>query len=798
MTHPHRLFSSHTLRLLLGATLMVAVAFPRGVIAQGLPADYARAEAISRDFNWTTPFDGLAIGIPDTPHWIEGTHTFWYRVSTTGGFRFVRVDADSAEKAPAFDHERLAASLSAAAGENYTAVTLPFSRFRPMGEFEAIEFEMEARSAEWLGWWLATGTWRCSLSDYRCAQAGNEPGAGRGEGATSDPQPEAARSPDGRWEALVRDHNVAIRRVGSSEIRALSTDGSDGDQYELGTFSWSPDSKKLAAYRVKPGTQWTWHYIESSPEDQILPKHFSVVRDADPRDPGTVFEVKMPVLFDIETGAQVVVDRTLFSNSAPATVSALRWSEDSRAFSFECTTWRRSVASASEGSVFRIIEVDGATGMARALLETEWNGSASPFYLYRTENDKEFIWLSGRDGWRHLYLYDGLTGEVKNQITQGEWPVRWVDYVDEENRQIWFRASGMHADQDPYFMHYFRVGFDGAGLTEFTEANGTHMATWSSDREFYVDTWSRIDAPPVSVLRRTSDQSVVIELERADISALIAQGWRAPESFVAKGRDGVTDIWGIIIRPSNFDPSRSYPVIEYIYDYREPDVPKGFEFRYVAGRRFWGSPRGRDQLNRFGGILRDMMAFAELGFIVVKIDGMGHRGRSEASRDNRWDNGFRDRIPWHQAVAERYAYYDITRVGITGQSAGGRQSLFGMLFYPEFYDVAVSWAGGHWPGRGWGYRPGEPSTLQNAWRLQGRLLLGVGELDTNVHPSNTFKLVDALIDANKVFDLIVVPGAGHSDAWSSPYAWRRGWDFFVEHLLGVEPPNRNAIEAGGR
>jgi len=747
---------------------------PHRVSAQGLQGDYTRARGLSEELS------GLAVGIPGNAEWLEGAHEFWYRVSVPGGSSFIRVDADAAMRAPAFDHQRLADAVSLASGEEYTAVTLPFSSFDPVGAFDAIEFRAEGRD------------WRCDLGNYRCSEVaeptvggrgggrgagpggGGGRGGGRGGGATNAPS-EGVRSPDGEWDALVRNYNVVIRQVGSSEMTVLSTDGSEGDSYREGDFEWSPDSEKLAAYRVKPGFERRVHYVESSPEDQVQPRYSNRVY----LKPGDVLEVETPVLFEIETGTQVVVDRALFPNAYSQT--GIQWWDDSRGFYFGYNQRGHEV--------YRVIEVDAGTGQARALVDE----TPETFFSYYTtlyqrvvEDSNEIIWASERDGWRHLYLYDAVSGTVKNQITEGDWVVREIDFVDEENRQIWFRASGMHADQDPYFMHYFRVDFDGSNLTAFTDEDGTHSASWSADREFYVDTWSRADAAPTSVLRRTRDQQVVMELERADVSALEAEGWHAPEPFVAKGRDGTTDIWGVIIRPTDFDPSRSYPVIEYIYaGPHDSFVPKAFQ------------------------ATNSMMAQAELGFIVVQIDGMGTANRSKAFHDVAWKNikdaGFPDRILWHEAVAERFSWYDVTRVGIYGTSAGGQNSLGALLFFPEFYDVAVSAAGCHdnrmdkiswneqWMSWPVGPQYAESSNVDNAWRLQGKVLLVVGELDTNVDPSSTYQVADALIDADKDFDLLVLPGAGHTAGGA--YGERKRWDYFVEHLLGVDPPHWNAISA---
>jgi dipeptidyl aminopeptidase/acylaminoacyl peptidase len=396
------------------------------------------------------------------------------------------------------------------------------------------------------------------------------------------------------------------------------------------------------------------------------------------------------------------------------------------------------------------------------------------------------IWMSERDGWSHLYLIDGVTGRVENQITKGSWAVHNVQRVDEAKRQIWFTANAMDPKEDPYFLHYFRVNFDGTGLTPMTPETGMHTIAWSGDSSYYADLWSRVDAAPTLDVHSASDEHVAMDVDHGDITALSAAGWKAPEVFVAKARDGVTDIWGVIFKPANFDPKKKYPVIENIY----------------AG------PQGSFVPKTFG-VTNDMRTLAELGFIVVQMDGMGTANRSKAFHDvafqNLGDAGFPDRILWHKAVAAKYPWYDITRVGIYGTSAGGQNSLGGMLFHPEFYKAAVSAAGCHdnrmdkiwwneqWMGWPLGPQYAASSNVDNAPKLQGDLMLIVGELDTNVDPSSTLQVVNALIKANKTFDLLVIPGADHTNG--GPYGIRKRNDFFVHHLLGVEPPQRNALQA---
>jgi dipeptidyl aminopeptidase/acylaminoacyl peptidase len=355
-----------------------------------------------------------------------------------------------------------------------------------------------------------------------------------------------------------------------------------------------------------------------------------------------------------------------------------------------------------------------------------------------------------------------------------------VDSVDVANRHIWFRAAGMNADQDPYFTHYYRINFDGTGLVAYTEANGNHDVAWSSDRRYYVDRWSRVDLAPVLELRRTADRGVVMQLEEGRYDAQLETGWRPPEVFVSKARDGTTDIWGIIVRPTTFDPNRSYAVIEQIYAGPQGSfVPKNF------------SP--------YSGL----QALAELGFIVVQIDGMGTANRSKAFHEVAWkdlgDAGFPDRVLWHRAVAAKYPYYDTTRVGVYGGSAGGQNSLGALLFHGDFYKAAVSSVGCHdnrmdkiwwnelWMGWPLGPHYEASSNVVHADKLQGKLLLVVGELDTNVDPASTMQVVNALIRADKYFDLLVIPGAGHGSG--GDYGTRKRFDFFVRHLLGVEPPD---------
>jgi hypothetical protein len=641
-------------------------------------------------------------------------------------------------------------------------------------------------------------------------------GQGRGGGGQTATEPQVCGSFDGKWDALILNHNVFLRPAGSNNLadaKPLSFDGSEGNYYTLGqpigqSIAWSPDSKKLVAYHIRPGYDRQVHYLESSPADQIQPKHSSISY----RKPGDALDIAYPALFDVATKKEVEIDHALFPNAYNLTAPV--WWRDSRAFTFEYNQRGHQV--------YRVIEVDAQTGKARALISEEsktfiyYNTlgsglSAGRRYRYNIADGKEIIWASERDGWEHLYLYDGVTGQVKNQITKGNWVVRNVDRVDEEKRQIWFEAGGMNTGQDPYFTHYYRINFDGTGLVALTHADGTHTISFpaaggrggggggaavappansfSADSIFYVDTWQRINLPPVAQLRRTDDQKVVMDLETGDAKALIAKGYQVPEVFVAKGRDGKTDIWGIICLPTNFDPAKKYPVIENIY--------AGPQGSFVP--KTWNGAAG-------------MQALAELGFIVVQIDGMGTNNRSKAFHDVAWKNlgdaGFPDRILWHKAAAAKYPWYDTSRVGIYGTSAGGQNAMGAMLFYPEFYKVAVTNSGCHdnrmdkiwwneqWMGWPIGPEYAASSNVDNAYRLQGKVLIIIGEMDSNVDPASSLQVVNALVNYRvddkpkpRHFDMLYIPGQNHGVGVLSSQHYLQ--DYFVRNLLGVEPPDWN-------
>ncbi len=726
--------------------------------AQGIPADYQRADTISK-------LNDLVYNQINNVNWIDSTSIFWYQVKTRNGLVYKITDAAKKTCKPAFDTEKLVQQLNKQPGVKASARSVQLTKLKFDLKKNLIHFE------------FAKFHWTCDLKDYKLTRGSavkTDTPAPYWNDTSDEPDNKTVTSPDKAWEAFVRNYNVFIRNLHDKNEIQLSYDGSTGDFYSS-AFRWSPDSKKLAVNKIRKNEDHFIYFIESSPKTQLQP----ILQKRKYLKPGDALPIKRPSLFDIKTLKQVPIETQSFENQY--NLSGPKWNKSSSAFTFEFNQRGHQV--------FQVAEVDATSGEIRVIIDERsktFIDYSGKHFRHDLEKQGEIIWASERDGWNHLYLIDAKTGEVKNQITKGNWPVREVVKVEEQKGYIIFKASGRNPNEDPYYIHYYRINFDGTSLVDLTPEKMDHQATFSADFNFFTDAYSTVTTPPLTVLRSTTDGRVLMELEKSDIADLLTSGWIAPEPFVAKARDGVTDIWGNIYRPTNFDPKKKYPVIEYIY----------------AG------PHGSFAQKNFRPTNGSFSGLAELGFIIVQLDGMGTSNRSKAFQDVCWKNlkdaGFPDRMLWIKAAAQKYSYMDTTRIGLFGGSAGGQNTLSALLFHPEFYKAGASSCGCHdnrmdkiWWNEQWlGYPIGpqysECSNVDNAGKLQGKLLLIVGEVDDNVDPASTMQVVNALVAAKKDFELVVLPGVSHT--LGGEYGEQKRRDFFVKTFLNQSTPEWNLIK----
>lgn len=728
------------------------------LFAQGTLEDYNRAYSLRQKFS------GYQVYHSDVnPHWVTGTSSFWYLQRTPQGNEYLLVDADRQTRRPLFVRDSLAMQLQRSLGRNVDARNLPLNKGNLEASLDVFRFVCDGYN------------WRYEIAANRLTRESKVPPHRKGRHwmETDDEKGWGpVTSPDGKYEAYIKNDNIFVRDKASGSERQLSQDGTLSNYYSS-YIQWSPDSRKVLSCRIRPVQKRYVYYVESSPRDQLQPK----LHQQEYAKPGDELPFKVPCIFHVETGQRCIPETSLFAHQY--SLSYLRWDADSKSVTFEYNERGHKT--------YRVLELSAEDGKVRTLIEEKYVKYVNYPLIYRNylQDGKHILWTSERDNYNHLYLYDRTTGRPVRQITKGRWYVRGVQHVDEQNQWIYFSANGMNSKEDPYLIHYYRIGFDGKGLVELTPDEGMHQAWFSSDYRYLVDVYSKVDTPPVAVLRDARTGRQIMPLEQADISRLEANGWRAPEVFSAKGRDGKTDIWGVIYRPTNFDPSRKYPVVEYIYSGPGGQhVPKSF-----SSYNWW------------------MTSLAELGFIVVQVDGMSTSFRSkefeEVCYKNLKDAGLPDHIAWLQEAARRYPYMDLDRVGIFGSSAGGQEAMSAVLFHPEFYKAAYSACGCHdnrmdkiWWNELWmGYPVDssyiESSNVEQAHRLERPLMLVVGEMDDNVDPASTMQVVNALIKANKDFELVVVPGAGHT--MGDNFGEHKRYDFFVRHLMGVEPPKWNAI-----
>ncbi len=708
-----------------------------------------------------------AYGLEVSPRWIGEGHTFWYRINTREGKRFLIVDPDKREKKDAFDHERLAQVLSEKTGKSIEPGELPFDSFKFVDKVQKkIEFEAEKK------------VWIVDLETYEItSREKEEPGKKLEE-----------ESPDGKYVAFAKDHNLFVRSAKTGKEIRLSRSGkslydvaSGLDWYNLiegenGQRSphfraeWSPDSKKIFTQILDLRVARKM-YLLNSVEEDYRAKLYSYYR-ASPGDENIPFLI--PVIYDIETKNEVFIDIPPIPHFIGLD---FEWFEDSQRL------YARVFDRGYKG--LNVYEIDAETGQTRIVTRDE-NATCVGTELSRYEvlpKSGKMLLTSERDGWNHLYSYDWKTAQFEKQLTEGEFVVLDIEHVDEEKGIVYFTAVGREEGEDPYLVHLYRVDLDGSSLQNLTPEPAYHGVSLAPNKSCFVDNFSRADLPTKSVLRNLEDGSIVMELEEADVHDILELGWTYPEPFCVKAADGKTDIYGLIWRPTGFDPSKKYPVIDQCYT-----GPHGITTPKTFRRAMMSSAN----------------SLAELGFILIAVDGRGTAQRSKAFHDFSYRNlgrGCEDHIPAIRELAKKYPYMDTERVGIYGHSAGGYDTVRGLLQWPDFYKVGVSSAGNHdhrmakawWPEQYMGYPVGEfyeeQSNITSAGKLEGKLLLVHGAMDDNVNPASTIRLVDALIKNNKDFDLIIIPPSRHGFREEySDYFTRKKWDFFVKHLYGVEPP----------
>ncbi|MEL6194934.1 MAG: prolyl oligopeptidase family serine peptidase [Bacteroidota bacterium] len=593
-----------------------------------------------------------------------------------------------------------------------------------------------------------------------------------------EPTPETVPSPDSTMEAFVRDDNLWIRNLANGMETQLSMDGTkllsyhrdaireramwlryDNPDYpaSLPTVYWSPDSKRLIAMRTKVVAE-PKVYLEAKPGEEAI--SYSYLR------PGAEIPIQNVRLFDAENFTEIPVDQSLWPSQW--SLGANDWKDG--AF--------RIMYNQRGHQVLRFLTIDGFTGVVKTLIEensTTFIDYSRKFFMQELEDEDEILWMSERDGWNHLYVFDANGGGLKRQITKGSWVVRDVDHVDESQGVVWFWAGGVYPDQDPYYLHLCRAKLDGSGWEVLTEGDGTHTVEWSPDSAYFIDSWSRVDQPSVHELRRSSDGKLIVRLEEADASELLDSGYRFPEPFVATGRDDSTHIYGMIHYPADFDSTLKYPVVEAIYaGPHGAHVPKSFNA--------WPHTPGE---------------LGDNGYVVVQIDGMGTNYRSKAFHDMAWKNikdaGFPDRIRWMNSAAKDRPWMDLERVGIFGGSAGGQNAMRAVIDHADFYKAAVADCGCHdnrldkiWWNEAWMGWPvnesySKSSNIDDAHKLGGKLLLTVGVQDKNVPPESTYKVVEALEKAQKNFEYIPIEDYGHG-AGGTELGIQSRIDFFNKHF----------------
>jgi dipeptidyl aminopeptidase/acylaminoacyl peptidase len=757
--------------------LVAATAYAGNAAAEGrtlTAQDYAQAERYM-GYN-TMPLVDHAVS---TVHWLDGTH-FWYVDHDTAGDHYKQMDASNGNVSPLLDQAKFAAALGKASGKPVKADKPGIMGFRVAADGRD---DIDVHGTHYL----------CDLKgagECKAVKDGVEPGV---------------LSPDRKQEAFIRNWNLWVRDVATGKETQLTTDGVENFGYATDNagwkhtgnaiLEWSPDSKQIATFQQDQRKTGDMYLVETKvghPELQAW--KYPLVGDKNV----TMIE---RVIIDVPAHkvVRLKMEPDQHRSSLCDDVSCgenggwddVKWAPDGKTLAFVSTsrdhkheTFR--IADAAAGDVRTVFHEDVPTYYESG------NGMVNWRYLPGTH---EAIWFSERNNWGNLYLYDLTDGKLKHAITTGEGNVTEVLKVDDKTRTVWFRGVGRSSGVQPYYQQFWKVSLDGGEPVLLSPEPADHMVTMSDDGKYFVDSYSTTDKPPVAVLRDANDGHTVATVAKADISRLLATGWQPPQQIIVKARDGKTDIYGLMYKPTHFDPNKKYPVIDYIY----PGPQTGSVYTYG-----------------FAVTQADHQSVAELGFIVVAIDGMGTPWRSKSFHDawfgNMGDNTLPDQVTALKQLAQRYPWIDINRVGIWGHSGGGNASTDAMLRYPDFFKVGWSESGNHdnreyeddwaekWQGLLTTNKDGssnydDQANENMAKNLKGKLMLVHGSIDDNVPPYNTLLVVDALIKANKNFDMLYIPNVHHGYGAATPYSYRRRWDYFVTNLAGDTPPLEYQLKA---
>lgn len=743
-------------------------------------ADYARAEKMLSQ-NTAPLVDHAVAGVK----WLNDT-TFVYVDNDANGARLMRMDAATGTAAPAFDHTKMAKALSAAIGKPVDAKRLDKTISGVELAGEGYDFTVKGKH------------YTCDVAKPKCtAKKTFEGKEGDGPGNAS---------PDGKREAFIRNWNLWVRDIATGKETQLTTDGVENFGYatnnagwvhdDSAILVWSPDSSKIATFQQDQrktskmtlvGTNIGAPKVESWPYPFVGDQDITMIERVIIDVPAAKV-VRLKMQPDQHRSTQCD-DISCFGGWED-----VQWAKDGKSIAFASTsrdhtmTWVRT-ADADTGVVKDIFDESAKNWFESGINAINWR------YL---SDSNEILWWSQRDNWGHLYVYDLATGKLKRQVTHGDWNVAEVLRLDPASRTVWFTGVNKEEGHHPYHQHLYRVHLDDGEPVLLSPEDAQHAFKLSPDGKYVVDTYSTTTVAPVAVLRDTNDGKVVHEIAKGDLTRLKASGWVAPEPIVVKGRDGKTDLYGVMFKPSNFDPNKKYPIVNYVYP--GPQV---------------GSVRGYGFLSAHG----DNQALAELGFVVIAIDGMGTPYRSKAFHDayakDIADNTLPDQVTGMKQLAQRFPFIDLSRAGIWGHSGGGNATGTAMFRYGDFFKVGIAESGNHenrsyeddWAEKWQGLLTTDKDGKTNyddqanasfAKNLQGKLLLMHGMMDDNVPPQSTLLVVDALIKANKDFDLLLLPNARHGYGEYSTYVMRKRWDYFVEHLLGAEHPDAYTITPATR